>query len=71
MQTINKLIDREQKLKEQLKEVREELKEEVEKTEMFKAFLQAINETADNKISGKAAVANAYKLTLNMLANKE
>jgi len=53
MQTIAKLIDREQKLKEQLKEVREELKDEVEKTEMFKAFLDAINETMPDKVPEK------------------
>ena len=68
---LQKLIDRVSDLKADLKEASAELKEAVEDTPMFKAFLAAINETAENKIPGKAAAANAYKITLTMLTKKE
>lgn len=68
---LQKLIERVTVLKGDLKEAQAELKEAVEDTPMFKAFLNAINETAENKIPGKAAAANAYKITLTMLTKKE
>jgi hypothetical protein len=68
---LQKLIDRVADLKAELKEASAELKEAVEDTPMFKAFLAAINETAENKIPGKAAATNAYKITLTMLTKKD
>ena len=54
-----------------LKKTNAELKEAVEGTAMYQAFLKAINETSENKIPGKAAAANAFKITLAMLTKKE
>lgn len=71
MSAIQKLIEREQKIKDQLKEVRDDLKSAVEETEIYKAFLDAITETMPDKVPEKAAAANAYKLALTMLTPKE
>ena len=68
---LQKLIDNVNNLKAELKDAQADLKNAVEDTPMFKAFLAAINETAENKIPGKAAAANAYKITLTMLTKKE
>ena len=69
--TLMKAIDRVAELKADLKEANAELKEAVEGTAMYQAFLKAINETSENKIPGKAAAANAFKITLAMLTKKE
>jgi len=69
--TLMKALDRVTDLKADLKEANAELKEAVEATAMYKAFLQAINDTSENKIPGKAAAANAFKITLAMLTKKE
>jgi hypothetical protein len=66
-----KALDRVTDLKADLKEANAELKEAVEGTTMYKAFLQAINDTSENKIPEKAASANAFKITLAMLTKKE
>ena len=68
---LQKLIDRVADLKAETKDANAELKEAVEETPMYKAFLNAINETSDNKIPGKAAAANAFKITLAMLTKKD
>lgn len=69
--TLMKALDRVASLKADLKDANAELKEEVESTAMYKAFLQAINETSENKIPEKAAAANAFKITLAMLTKKD
>jgi hypothetical protein len=69
--TLLKALDRVSDLKADLKEANAELKEAVEGTAMYKAFLQAINDTSENKIPEKAASANAFKITLAMLTKKE
>lgn len=69
--TLMKALDRVTDLKADLKEANAELKEAVEATAMYKAFLQAINDTSENKIPEKAAAANAFKITLAMLTKKE
>jgi hypothetical protein len=69
--TLLKALDRVSDLKADLKEANAELKEAVEGTAMYKAFLQAINDTSENKIPEKAAAANAFKITLAMLTKKE
>jgi hypothetical protein len=69
--TLMKALDRVTDLKADLKEANAELKEAVEATAMYKAFLQAINDTSENKIPEKAASANAFKITLAMLTKKE
>jgi len=69
--TLMKALDRVTDLKADLKEANAELKEAVEGTAMYKAFLQAINDTSENKIPGKAAASNAFKITLAMLTKKE
>ena len=69
--TLMKALDRVTDLKADLKEANAELKEAVEETPLYKAFLDAINETSENKIPGKAAAANAFKITLAMLTKKE
>ena len=69
--TLMKAIDRVADLKADLKEANAELKEAVEATSLYKAFLAAINETSENKIPGKAAASNAFKITLSMLTKKE
>ena len=68
---LQKLIDRVTDLKAELKDANADLKAEIEGTPMYKAFLDAINQTSENKIPGKAAAANAYKITLAMLTKKE
>jgi len=68
---LMKALDRVTELKADLKEANAELKEAVEATPMYKAFLDAINETSENKIPGKAAAANAFKITLSMLTKKD
>ena len=69
--TVQKALDRVTDLKAELKEANAELKEIVEDTPLFKAFLNAINETSENQIPGKAAAANTFKITLTMLTKKE
>ena len=69
--TLMKALDRVTDLKSELKDANAELKEAVEATAMYKAFLQAINDTSENKIPGKAAAANAFKITLAMLTKKD
>jgi len=69
--TLMKALDRVTDLKADLKEANADLKEAVEGTNMYKAFLQAINDTSENKIPEKAASANAFKITLAMLTKKE
>jgi hypothetical protein len=69
--TLMKALDRVTDLKADLKEANAELKEAVEGTAMYKAFLQAINDTSENKIPEKAAAANAFKITLAMLTKKD
>ena len=69
--TLMTALDRVTDLKADLKEANAELKEAVEATAMYKAFLQAINDTSENKIPGKAAASNAFKITLAMLTKKE
>ena len=68
---LQKLLDRVTVLKADLKEASADLKSEIEGTPMYKAFLDAINATSENKIPGKAAAANAYKITLAMLTKKD
>jgi hypothetical protein len=69
--TLMKALDRVTDLKADLKEANADLKEAVEGTAMYKAFLQAINDTSENKIPEKAAAANAFKITLAMLTKKD
>ena len=69
--TLMKALDRVNDLKADLKEANADLKEAVEGTAMYQAFLKAINETSENKIPGKAAASNAFKITLAMLTKKE
>jgi hypothetical protein len=69
--TLMKALDRVANLKADLKEANADLKEAVEETAMYKAFLQAIKETSEDKIPEKAAAANAFKITLAMLTKKE
>ena len=69
--TLMKALDRVTDLKADLKEANADLKEAVEGTAMYQAFLKAINETSENKIPGKAAAANAFKITLAMLTKKD
>jgi len=71
--TLTKLVDQVTNLKADLKEANAELKAEIEATPMYKAFLDAIKETAGvpDKVPDKVAAANAYKLTLSMLTKKD
>lgn len=67
---LQKLLDRVTVLKADLKEASADLKAEIEGTPMYKAFFDAIKETTKD-VPDKVAAANAYKLTLSMLAKKE
>jgi hypothetical protein len=69
--TLMKALGRVNDLKADLKEANADLKEAVENTAMYKAFLQAIKSTSEDKIPEKAAAANAFKITLAMLTKKE
>lgn len=69
--TLMKALDRVTDLKSELKDANAELKEAVENTTMYKAFLQAIKTTSEDKVPEKAAAANAFKITLAMLTKKE
>lgn len=69
--TLMKALDRVTDLKAELKEANADLKEAVEGTTMYKAFLQAIKDTSEDKIPEKAAAANAFKITLAMLTKKD
>jgi len=70
---IQKLVDEVANLKVDLKTANADLKAAVEETPMYKAFLDAIKETAGvpDKVPDKVAAANALKLTLSMLTKKE
>lgn len=68
---LQKMLDRVTVLKADLKEAQADLKAEIEGTAMYKAFLEAIKETSENKVPDKVAAANAFKITLSMLTKKD
>lgn len=61
---IQKLIEKEQTIKDQLKELRQDLKEAVEDSQYYKNVLET-TANSDYKPTEKAAKAHAMKVTID------